>query len=105
VSDIVTTSDSEPVVESGDPREQALRRLKQRRDFRTHAFTYLVVNTMVWGIWIIIGLSADAWFPWPAFVTLGWGIGLIMNAWDVYMRRPISEEDIRREMDRLQAGS
>jgi hypothetical protein len=35
------------------------------------------------------------------FVTLGWGIGIDMNAWDVYFRRPVSEEDIRRELDRL----
>ena len=29
------------------------------------------------------------------------GIGVIMNAWDVYGRQEITEEDIHREMDRL----
>jgi hypothetical protein len=31
----------------------------------------------------------------------GWGVGVIMNAWDVYGRQEITEEDIHREMDRL----
>jgi hypothetical protein len=30
-----------------------------------------------------------------------WGIGLIMNGYDVYGRRPIREEQIQREIDRL----
>jgi hypothetical protein len=34
---------------------------------------------------------------------LGWGIGLAFNAWDVYVRRPITEDEIRHEMQRLQA--
>ena len=35
------------------------------------------------------------------FSIAGWGIGVIMNAWDVYGRQEITEEDIHREMDRL----
>jgi hypothetical protein len=40
-------------------------------------------------------------FFWPVFPIAGWGIGVIMNAWDVYARQEITEEDIHREMDRL----
>jgi fatty acid desaturase len=82
-------------------REQALRRLKKRRDFRTHLFVYLTINFLVWGVWAIIGASSGGWFPWPLWVTLGWGIGVAFNAWDVYMRHPITEAEVRREMDRL----
>jgi hypothetical protein len=32
---------------------------------------------------------------------LGWGIGVLLNAWDVYGRRPISEHEIAREVERL----
>ncbi len=49
----------------------------------------------------MVGATSGSWFPWPVFVTLAWGIGIAMNAWDVYFRRPISEEDISRELDRL----
>jgi hypothetical protein len=30
-----------------------------------------------------------------------WGIGLVMNAWDVYVSRDISEQDIDREISRM----
>ena len=34
--------------------------------------------------------------------SLGWGIGVAANAWDVFARKPITEEDIRRETERMQ---
>jgi uncharacterized membrane protein len=82
-------------------REQAMRTLKKRRDLHTHAFVYLTINILIWGIWLAIAMTSDSWYPWPIWVTLGWGVGLVLNAWDVYVRRPISEADLRREMDRL----
>lgn len=85
-------------------REQALRRVKKRRDFHSHAFAYGLINAILWGVWAIIGATSHSWYPWPLWITLGWGIGLAFNAWDVYLRRPIAEEEIQREMDRLRAG-
>jgi len=82
-------------------RDQALRSIKKRRDFHTHAFVYLTINLLVWGVWAIIGTTSGSWFPWPMFMTLGWGIGLVFNGWDVYVRRPISEADVQREVERL----
>src|SRR4051794_29390182 len=55
-------------------REQALRTLKKRRDFHTHAFAYLTINILVWGVWLTIALTSGSWFPWPLWVTLGWGV-------------------------------
>jgi hypothetical protein len=84
-------------------REQALRdkavsRLKKRRDFRSHLLVYVLVNTLLVVIWVMTDLHG---FFWPVFPIAGWGIGVIMNAWDVYGRQEITEEDIHREMDRL----
>ncbi|HTP18230.1 MAG TPA: 2TM domain-containing protein [Solirubrobacteraceae bacterium] len=84
-------------------REQALQQLKKRRDFATHLFTYVLTNLVVWCIWLVIGLSSHSWWPWPVFVTLGWGIGIALNAWDVYMRHPITEGDLQREMRHLES--
>jgi 2TM domain len=55
-----------------------------------------LVNACLVGIWAVTGAA----FFWPIFPLLGWGIGVAFNAWDVY-RPPISEDRIRREMDRL----
>jgi len=82
-------------------RERALERLKKKRDFKTHVFIYVAVNAVLVAIWAATG----AGFFWPIFVILGWGIGVAANAWDVYGRKPISEEEIRREADRLRGGA
>jgi hypothetical protein len=86
---------------SDELREQALRRLRKRRDFKAHLVVYALVNLVVWGIWIVIAINSGSWWPWPIFVTLFWGIGLAMNAWDVYVRKPITEQELRREMAHL----
>jgi hypothetical protein len=79
-------------------REQAVSRLKKRRDFRGHVFIYVAVNAMLVVIWAVTG----AGFFWPIFPILGWGVGVAANAWDVYGRKPIGEDEIRRETERLQ---
>ena len=78
-------------------REQALTRLRKKRDFRSHLLTYVSVNAVLVVIWA--GTGAD--FFWPIFPILGWGIGVAANAWDVYGRKPFTEDEIRRETDRL----
>ena len=77
-------------------RDQALRRLKQKRDFQSHVVAFCVVNAAVWVIWSVSG----AGYPWPAWLTGLWAIGLILNAWDVYVRRPITEREVQREIER-----
>jgi hypothetical protein len=91
-------------MEAGSPpptddalREAAVTRLRKKRDFATHVLIYLLVNSFLVVIWAVT--SGD--FFWPIFPIAGWGIGLAANAWDVYGRKPISEGEIRQEMDRL----
>jgi hypothetical protein len=91
-------------VVGGSPEElraQALRRIKKRRDFHAHLFVYLVVNLALWGIWWALGGSSGGGSPWPIWLTLAWGLGVVFNAWDVYVRRPITEAEIHEEMHRL----
>jgi hypothetical protein len=78
-------------------REQAIQRLKKKRDFRGHVFMYAAVNALLVVIWAV----TNSGFFWPIFPILGWGIGVAANAYDVYGRKPISEDEIRREADRL----
>ena len=79
-------------------RDKAVRQLKKKRDFRGHLLVYILVNTFVVVIWLLTDPSG---FFWPVFPIVGWGIGVIMNAWDVYGRQEITEEDIHREMEHL----
>jgi hypothetical protein len=86
--------------QTGGTREQALERLKKRRDFQGHVVAYVVVNVALWAIWAVTGGG----YPWPAWVTGGWGIGLLLNFWEVYIRAPITDADVEREMARLKRG-
>jgi hypothetical protein len=83
---------------AGDLREQAIASLKKKRDFRTHVFMYVAVNAALVVIWAV---TSDGGFFWPIFPILGWGIGVAANAWEVYGRRPLTEEEIQREQQRL----
>jgi hypothetical protein len=68
-----------------------------RRDFHGHVLVYVLVNAFIVVIWAVIDGHG---FFWPVFPIGAWGIGLVMNAWDVYWRREITEEDIQREVGR-----
>jgi 2TM domain len=78
-------------------RDRAVTRLKKRRDFRGHLLVYVLVNTLLVVIWAVTDAHG---FFWPVFPIVGWGIGVVMNAWDVYWRPRITEHDIQREMER-----
>jgi hypothetical protein len=78
-------------------RDRAVTQLKKRRDFRGHLLVYGLVNTFLVVIWAVIDVHG---FFWPVFPIVGWGIGVVMNAWDVYWRPRITGHDIQREMQR-----
>jgi hypothetical protein len=80
-------------------REQAIKRLKKRRDFHGHLLVYGLVNTFLVVIWAMT--NPDGFF-WPIFPMVGWGIGVVMNAWDVYVADDFGEDAINREIRHLQ---
>ena len=80
-------------------RERAIKRLKKRRDFSGHLLVYFLVNAFLVVIWALTDVHG---FFWPVFPIVGWGIGVVMNAWDVYRNDEFDEQQIRREMKRLQ---
>jgi hypothetical protein len=70
------------------PRDERLWKMAKRRaDFKKHLTSYVLVNLFLWGLW---------WFtagqyhiptgpvPWPAWVSLGWGLGLGFNYFEAY---------------------
>ncbi len=68
--------------------------MEERRDFGSHLVAYVVINAFLIGVWAFTG----AGYFWPASVLAGWGIGLVLHAWNVFFRRPITEADIDAEM-------
>ena len=80
--------------------ELALKRVKAKRDFQGHLVVYLVVNAFLVLVWWWSG----AGYFWPGWVLAGWGIGLVVNAWEAFFRRPITEADVQQEMRRSGLG-
>ena len=85
-----------------EARALALEALKRKRGFARHLRAYIIVNAFLWVVYALSATQSHMWFPWPLVVMAGWGVGLGMNAWAVYGRasRPISEDEIRREIER-----
>ena len=83
-----------------DPvRDRAIKQLKKRHDFTTHLLVYALVNSFIVVIW---ATTNSGGFFWPVFPIVGWGIGLVMNAWDVWHPAEFDEDKIHREMSRIQ---
>ena len=93
--EVVTMTELGEIPEVGR-RERAISRLKQKSDFRAHLFAYLVVNASLGGL-----ARHRRGFLLAHLPDAGVGIGLVFHAWDVYWRKPISEEQIRHEMEHM----
>ena len=85
------------MTEQYDTRGAALQRLKAKRAFFAHLATYSAVNAFL----VIVWVTSDAANFWPGWALLGWGVGLMLHGWSAFLRKPISEDEMHREMRRI----
>jgi hypothetical protein len=86
----------------GDRDEHLWKQAKKRVEFKKHLLTYLIVNAFLWAIWIYGGLQhGDFNFPWPGFVTFGWGIGILFNYIGAYsgFKDTMTEKEYQKLMN------
>lgn len=80
-----------------DRREAAIKRLNDKREFRTHAVVFVAVNLMLVVIWAATGGG----YFWPIWAIGGWGVGLLFHGYDAYSGpEQFSESQIEAEMRR-----
>lgn len=76
-------------------REEAKKRIKERRDFFTHLLIFILINSFL----IILNLNVSPdykWFMWPLLL---WTIGLTIHFFTIFIiRLRITEEDIQKEV-------
>lgn len=85
-------------------RKRVEKRFKQRQEFMIHLAVFVITNVGLWGLWLLLGGG----FAWPAIVTMGWGIGLLIHGITVYTeatmeqrREEMIDREIRREKMRV----
>ena len=73
---------------------------RRRASFKSHLITYIIVNAGLWLIWYFTGAKIyDNHVPWPAWSTLGWGIGLASHYVSAYVSN--GENAVEKEYDKL----
>ena len=113
-----------PVVESSVPqredaevRELAVKQIERKRRFEMRAFAAAVLCAflvVVWAVseynnaggWPTNGFSNSSsiphvWNDWIIYPLIAIGLGVAIDAWNTYRRKPITEAEIKREVDRL----
>lgn len=122
-----TTSNGAPpsvvVPAEGDDervRELAVKEIERKRRFQTRAFGAAAIAALLVTIWAISeyhnaggwptgGFSQSSsiphkWNSWIVYPLFGLGLFVVIDWWQTHRRRPITEEQIRREMDRLRSA-
>jgi H+/Cl- antiporter ClcA len=100
-------------------RQQAVRQIERRRRFKISTATSAVgmaLLVVIWatseyhnaGGWPAHGFSQssgihDVWNFWIIYPLIAWVLLTAGHAWFIYGRRPISESEVNREIER-QAG-
>ncbi len=79
---------------SAAEREWARKRVERKRKLRGDIFAYVVINAFLVCAWAVTG----AHYFWPGWFLAGWGVLLALDVWSVYIRKPLTEADIDREL-------
>jgi 2TM domain len=113
-------ADSEQLVrQQAVARQQAIKQIERKRHFQISAVVSavgLIFLVIIWALseyhnaggWPTHGFSQssgihDVWNLWIIYPIMGVGLLLAAQGWSVYLRKPISESQIRHETER-QAG-
>jgi len=78
--------------------ELAKIKVEKKRDFFTHFTAYLLVNGLIWTIYLF-GSSGS--FPWPIFVTVFWGIGVAAHALETFMGDETYSDAVEKEYQKM----
>jgi len=105
------------VVDRASLRELALKQIERKRRFFMRAVSWAVATVVLVAIWAITeynnaggwptkGFSQSSsipheWNIWIIYPLLGIALLLALDAWRTFAHKPVSEDQIRREMDRL----
>lgn len=87
--------DERVATSSGDAnRERARARVEKKHKLRADIVAYVVINLALIVAWAATGFG----YFWPGWVLGFWAVFLVLDAWNVYYRRPVTEDEIEEEL-------
>lgn len=57
---------------------------RSRAQFKVQLVRFVLVSALLWAIWYFTGARVHGGLPWPAWVTLFWGLGLVIKGLSCY---------------------
>lgn len=81
--------------------EKLWKAAKKRANFQRSLASYFIINGFLWALWWFTAgrHGVNHGMPWPLWVMLGWGIGLIFQYMDAYGGN--RNDLIEKEYDKL----
>jgi hypothetical protein len=76
--------------------QQAKKQARKLIGFYTNLFWFVVVNCILY----FVDYNDNSTIDWAYWVTFGWGIGVIGNAFAVYLSPDLEERIIKNLMDK-----
>ncbi len=76
--------------------DEARKRVERKRKFRGDLVAYVIINLFLIGVWAVTGLG----YFWPGWVLGGWGALLLLDGWNAFYRRPVTDADVEEELRR-----
>ncbi|HNQ13008.1 MAG TPA: 2TM domain-containing protein [Bacteroidia bacterium] len=76
---------------------------RQRASFKRHLFTYVVMISFFWVIYLMSGNYGNRGIPWPVWAMVGWGIGLAFHFFKAYAGTP--DHLAKKEYEKLKDKS
>ncbi len=70
--------------------------MEKQRKFRGDVVAYVVINAFLIVVWAMAGFG----YFWPGWVLGGWGVLLVLDGWNAFYRRPVTETDVEEELRR-----
>ena len=75
---------------------QAALQIQRWRDFVSQVLAYGIGNI----VFIVIWMARGRGFFWPIYPLLVWGLGLSVQHFNVVIRGQITDEEVRRKLNR-----
>ncbi len=114
IPEVIDESDEQQV------REMAIKQIEQERRFHKHVVQYAIVSVLLVIAWVISeynnadgwptkGFSESSgtphvWNSWIIYPVVVMAALLAIEAWNTYRRKPITEREVRSQMDRLKGA-